>query len=185
MNNISISTIIITVLVAVVTTILSLVVRYLLNSQGLITSSQSRGSEYFKLYFFGPDLAILSLGLVASSKVISDVLNGYKMSSNYGDLFSTYFWGLIGLILIILLVNVGAWITLNELQRQFQVTPTEQTLKNNSGTDTVLTTYNIDLRNSLNNELRGPILRVTFCNLLGFVSIVFYVAFIYGGFILK
>ena len=171
------------IFLAVVITLLSFFVKAILSAHGFKRAMPIRGFELFRLCFVGPDLAFFFFFLFVSSQALQSLLDGYKVSTNYGEQFHTYFWVATFCIFLALLFSVFLWIIHEDNERQFIVTKRSETRRERDGSETTGQVYDVNLWASVSSW--SGFLILVLGNLVGFASIISYVVFMYFGFISK
>lgn len=168
-------------LYAIIAMLVSVLVKIIINSATFKRSSSTRSRELFKLGFFGPDLCLLSLGLILSSQALRALLNGHGIKTNFGENFGIHFGIFLLTVVLFLLSTMTCWLVSDDRYRQFKSKKVEETYQDENGNDQVIDAWEINLKESL--VTRGSIVILGFGNLLGVLGVMTYSCFIYMGFV--
>src|SRR5262249_49807633 len=165
----------------VVVMLLGLIAKSTMNASSYQRSNPARGHELFKLYFLGPDLSLLSIGLFVSTQALRAILNGYGVHTNLGDDFATYFWGFVIGAVVLLFLSVRSWLVYKDDERRLVTKQTTQRLQRRDGSEYEDEVWKILLWQSFRNR---AVLRILILgNLFGLASIVGYAYFIVLSFL--
>jgi hypothetical protein len=162
--------------------LLALLVKAVMGANDLKRENPDRGPELFKLFFLGPDLAMLSLGLFISSDVLKLILNGQKLNTFYKD-FSATFWTYLVISLVSILSCIFLWSIHGKDERTLHRTQVKETRQRSDGKEYEVTVWPIDWVPSLTS--RAGLLILVLGNLLGVASIMSYAVFIFFGFVTR
>jgi Na+/melibiose symporter-like transporter len=173
-------TILTPIIIATLIMLVTLLIKAIMGAGDFNRENSARGHELFKLFFLGPDLAILSLGLFVSSDVLNRILNGQKLTTFYSD-FSGTFWKYFMVSILLLLACVALWVIHSENERTLDRVQAQETRQDRNNQIQTVTVYNIQWGVSL--KKRAPFLILVLGNLCGIISIVSYAFFIFFGFV--
>ena len=162
------------------TMLLSLAIRAVINGNSFRRANPARGHELFRMFFLGPDFALLALGLFVSSQALRALLNGHNIDTNFGDNFGTYFWiSLVG-VFVLLIVSAFCWLPYDENERCFRSNKTEEERQDRHGDTYKETIYRLQTLEVLK---RSPgIVVLVIGNLCGIFTILAYAYFIVQAF---
>lgn len=162
------------------TMLLSLAVKAIINGNSFRRSNPSRGYELFRMFFLGPDLALLALALLISSQALRGLLNGYRINTNFGDSFSTYFWTALVFVFVTLFVSVFCWLPHDDNERCFPFDETEEERHQRDGSKVTTKVYKVKILKALKGSPGFVVLGIG--NFIGIISILAYVYFIVRAF---
>jgi len=157
------------------TMLLSLAIRAVINGNSFRRSNPGRGHELFRMFFLGPDFALLALALFVSSQALRALLNGHRIATNLGDDFGTYFW--IGLISVFagLVLSAFCWLPHDENERCFLSEERQEERREKDGSKTTVKIYKLQTLQVL-TRFPGVVILVI-GNLLGIFTILGYAYF--------
>jgi hypothetical protein len=160
--------------------LISLLVKAIINGNSFKRSNAGRAYELFRTFFIGPDLALLALGLFVSSYALRSLLNGYNISTNFGDDFGTYFWSAVGFAFVCILAATGCWLPYDDDERCFPFSEAEEERQQRDGSKVTKKVYKVHIRSALSNSSGFVVLGIG--NFIGVAAIVSYAYFIVAAF---
>lgn len=173
-------TIVASIALGAATMLLSLAVKAIVNGNSFRRSNSARGYELFRMFFLGPDLALLALALFVSSQALRSLLNGYKISTNFGDNFGTYFWISVIAVFGLLFLSVFCWLPHDDNERCFPSDEGQEERQERDGSKTTVKVYEVSILRAM--KRRSGILVLGVGNLFGIISILAYAYFIVRAF---
>jgi cytochrome bd-type quinol oxidase subunit 2 len=163
--------------------LLGLLVKAVLNSESFRPANPARGHELFRIFFLGPDLGLLALSLLISSQALREVLNGYKINTNFGESFGMYFWMSVVTVLVLLILSVVCWLTRDNDERRLITEQDSENRQNRTGDTYQVTVWKVQWGKSLVGKPGMSILIIG--NLFGIAAVLTYAIFMFKGFLEK
>jgi len=161
--------------------LLSLLIKWTMNATSFRRSNPARGHELFRIFFIGPDLSLLSLGLLVASQALRSILSGHNIETNFGDDFAVYFWTLVIGLLAVLFVCMFFWLRHDDDERALAIQRTNEWRRDRDGRDYPIEVWAVDWK--LSFKRRPAILLLVIGNVLGVACVLSYGWFIYRGFV--
>ena len=160
--------------------LLSLAIRAVINSNSFKRSNSARGHELFRMFFLGPDFALLAVGLFVSSQALRALLNGHGIPTNFGADFGTYFWAFLIGVFVFLVASAFCWLPYDDNERCFLSDRSVEQRPNRLGGTDQVEIYRLRTLEVLKRP--SGIVILVIGNLLGIITILAYAYFIVQAF---
>lgn len=183
MNNISGISVALAIGVGFVLTLIGIFVKAVMDAHKFQVERDERGEELFRLFFVGPDLISLALGLLVSSKVIELIFNGRNVTHNFGENFGNWFYLLFLIHIVCYFACILFWHAHSQTARRLLITEREGTRQTKGGKEKKQKEYIVDWQASFKTSASIWILILG--NFMGLFSLVAYGSFIFFGFVRK
>lgn len=141
----------------------------------------SAGTRSLPTLFFGPDLILLSIGLLASTDPLKRLLEGRGIQTHLGDSFGTWFWIVLISFFVFLLFSILLWKIHKEDERAFAIFSRIMRRRNRSGELYNDEIWEVDWTAAL--SAGATIWIILIGNLLGVLSVVGYASFVFFTFV--
>ena len=155
--------------------------KLLLDAEKTMRTSRYRGGPLFRAFFIAPDLCVLALSLLISTRVLESALEAQGTSTYYGTRFGEFFFALILTFVSVLVLISIVWLRTEDNHKAFPVREAAEVRYTATGTEERVTVYPLRLFAGLFSKVGFP--NLVLCNILGIFCVVCYVLFIFFGFV--